>query len=88
MNGKHGQGTHSTKMGADKLAKNTPNAPKFFGPICLPKPKSLGFSEKRSLWVSVVRALIHDTVQCGLTMYTALFSHKNLGISWYNLVHL
>ena len=36
--GKHGQGTHSTKMGADKLSENTPNAP-----ICLPKPKSLGF---------------------------------------------
>ena len=27
--GKHGQGTHSTKMGADKSAENTPNAPKF-----------------------------------------------------------
>ena len=26
MNGKHGQGTHSTKMGAEKSAKNTPNA--------------------------------------------------------------
>ena len=45
INGKHGQGTHSTKMGADKSAENTPNAPKFFGPICLPKSKSLGFSE-------------------------------------------
>ena len=55
INGKHGQGTHSTKMGADKLAENTPNAPKCFGPICLPKPKSLGFLKKNSLWVSVVR---------------------------------
>ena len=27
--------------------KNTPNAPKIFGPICLPKPKSLGFSKKK-----------------------------------------
>ena len=27
-------------MGADKLAANTPNAPKHFGPICLSKPKS------------------------------------------------
>ena len=26
INGKHGQGTHSTKMGADKSAENTPNA--------------------------------------------------------------
>ena len=47
--------THSTKTGADKLAENTPNAPKIFIPICLPKPKSLGFSKKSSLWVSVVR---------------------------------
>ena len=31
------------------------NAPKSFGPICLPKPKSLGFSKKSSLWLSVVR---------------------------------
>ena len=25
INGKHGQGTHCTKMGADKSAQNTPN---------------------------------------------------------------
>ena len=49
---KHGQGTHCTKMGADSLAKNIPNAPKFICPICLPKPKSLGFQwEKASLGV-------------------------------------
>jgi hypothetical protein len=43
-NPKYGQGIHRTKMGADKLAKNTPNAPKF---ICtftnevsfMPRPK-------------------------------------------------
>ena len=29
VNGKHGQGTHCTKMGANILAENTPNAPKF-----------------------------------------------------------
>ena len=40
--GKHGQGTRSTKMGADKSAKNTPNAPKF---IC-PSPKVWDFDEK------------------------------------------
>ena len=57
MNGKHGQGTHFTKMGADKSAENTPNAPKFICPNCLPKPKSLGVSKKSSLWVSVVRGL-------------------------------
>ena len=27
INGTHGQGTHSTKMGADKSAENTTNAP-------------------------------------------------------------
>ena len=30
-------------MGADKFAKNTPNAPEFVYPICLPKPKGYGF---------------------------------------------
>jgi len=25
--GKHGQGIHSTNLGADKLAENTPNVP-------------------------------------------------------------
>ena len=37
------------KMGADSLAENTQNAPKSFGPICLPKLKCLGFSKKSSL---------------------------------------
>ena len=41
-------------MGADKLAENTTNAPKLICPICLPKPKSLGFDEKRLHWASVV----------------------------------
>ena len=45
-------------MGADKSAENTPNAPKFVDPICLHKPKSLGFSKKNSLCVSVVRVKI------------------------------
>ena len=40
MNGKDGQGTHCAKMGADKLAENTP---KFICLNCLPKPKGLGF---------------------------------------------
>ena len=43
--------------GADKLAENTQNTPKMFGPICLPVLKSLGYSKKSSLWVSVVRGL-------------------------------
>ena len=46
------EGTHSTKMGADKSAENTPNAPQIVGPICLSMPKSLGllFLSVRSPW--------------------------------------
>jgi hypothetical protein len=40
------------------FAENTPNASKHFSPICLPKPKSLKFLKKSSLWVSLVRALL------------------------------
>ena len=54
-----GKGTHSTKMGADSLAENTPNASKHFSPKCLPKPKSSQFLKKGSLWVSVVRGVNH-----------------------------
>ena len=43
----HGHGTQCTKMGADSLAKNTPNAPEFSCPISLPKPKSSGFQWKK-----------------------------------------
>ena len=51
-----GQGTHSTKMGADKLAEDTPNAR-----ICLPKlsaqDQKFGISMKKRLhWASLVRA--------------------------------
>ena len=66
INGKHGQGTHSTKMGADKLAENTPNAPKFICPNCLPKPKSLEFWWKkaslgvRSLWLKSWKFMIRS----------------------------
>ena len=35
-------------MGADSLAENTPNAPEFICPICLPKPKSSGFQCKKA----------------------------------------
>ena len=34
-------------MAADKLAENTPNAPKFNGPNCLPKPKKFGIFMKK-----------------------------------------
>jgi hypothetical protein len=43
-NEKDGQGTHCTKMDADSLAKNTPNAPEF---VC-PSPKGLDFNEKKA----------------------------------------
>ena len=48
-NRKNGQGTHCTKMGADSLAKNTPNAPEFICPICLPMCVSSGFPWKKAL---------------------------------------
>ena len=35
-------------MGADSLAENTPNAPEFICPICLPKPKSSGFQWRKA----------------------------------------
>ena len=37
-----------TKMGTDSSAENTPNAPEFICPICLPKPKSLWFQWKKA----------------------------------------
>ena len=40
-----------TKMGTNKLVENTPNAPILFGPICLPKPKSLKL--KKELFLGV-----------------------------------
>jgi hypothetical protein len=43
----------------DSSAKNTPNAPQIFGPICLLKPKTLGFLKKSSLWVFVVGVIGH-----------------------------
>ena len=35
------------KGGADSLAENTPNAPKFICPICLSKPKSFEYRWKK-----------------------------------------
>ena len=59
-------------MGADSLAENTQNAPQIFGPICLPKPKSLGFSKKqlslgvRSPWSKLLHLCIRGV---GTTIY-------------------
>ena len=54
-NGKNGQGTHCTKVGADKLADHTTNAPKFIYQNRLSKPKLWDFDEKRLHWSFVVR---------------------------------
>ena len=59
-NGKHGQGTHSIKMGAYSSAENTP---KSICPICLPKPKNLGFQrKKRHHWASVISVPNHGHI--------------------------
>ena len=42
-----GQGTHSTKMGADRLVKNTPNAPNLSAQIVCPSPNVWDFYEKK-----------------------------------------
>ena len=54
-NGKHGQGTHCTKMVADSLAEIAEiaeNAPEF---IC-PSPKALDFNDRRLYLASIVCA--------------------------------
>ena len=53
---KHGQRPHSTKMGADKLAENTPNARKFTCSNFHPKPICLGF---RWNWASIGHVFNH-----------------------------
>ena len=65
INGKHGQGTHCTKMGADSLAENTPNLSAQF--VCL-SPKVWYFDEKRLHWASVVRGVAYGLSQ-GYFMY-------------------
>ena len=47
--------THSTEMGADKLAKITPNAPNCIRQFVCPSPKVWNFNEKRLQRVFVVR---------------------------------
>ena len=60
-------------MDADKLAKNTLNATKMFCPICLPKPKSLGFLRKSSFWVSVVREVDNWIIEKIEALYEAFY---------------
>ena len=54
-NGKHGQGTHCSKMHADSSAQNNPNVSEFSAQFVCPSPKVLDFIEKRLHWVSAVR---------------------------------
>ena len=72
INGKHGQGTHSSTMGVDKLAESTPNAPKCICPNCLPKPKSLGFDEKWLHWASVSSINVETDQEFQLEFLAAL----------------
>ena len=57
INGKHRQRTHSTKMVADELAENTPNALNLSAQIFCPYPNVWDFDEKRLHWASLVRVL-------------------------------
>ena len=57
-------------MGADKLAENTPNVPKLFGPICLPKPKCLGFSKSPLLPLAAFAILEYTLVNFDPTKVT------------------
>ena len=42
-----GEGTHSTKMGADSSTKHTPNAPKSIYTILLPQAETFSISIKK-----------------------------------------
>ena len=55
INGKHGQGTHSTKMGAEELPKIPQMPQNLSAQIVCPSPKVWDFDEKRLHCVSVVR---------------------------------
>ena len=50
---------HFTKMGADSLTENTPNAENLSAQFVCPSPKVLDFIEKRLHWASVVRGVQH-----------------------------
>ena len=61
--GKHGQGTHSAKKGADSSAVNSQNTPKslkFIRPIDPIGPKIWDILKKGLYWVSVIRARTKD----------------------------
>ena len=62
INGKHGQGTLSTKISADKSPENTPIAKTYLPKIVCPSPRVWDFDEKRLHWASVVRAALHAKI--------------------------
>ena len=57
INGKHGQGTHSVKMGADKSFEKSPKCPKTYLPKLSAQTQKFGiFYKERLYWASLVRA--------------------------------
>ena len=72
------------KMGADKLSENTPNAPKFICPNCLPKSKSFGISMKKdfigcpkSMFVSIIcRPFVRKVLssRCSLISFHTIYA--------------
>ena len=61
-NGKHGQGTHCTKIGVDSWPK-IPQMPQNLSALFVyPSPKVLNFNEKRLHCVSIVHGIFHLNV--------------------------
>ena len=78
---KHIQGTHSTKIGADKSAENAPNDPKLIYPNCLPKPKNLEFRWKKKASFSVRSLCQQQNIDVSLShtaKHTKLYFCKDL----------
>ena len=66
-NGKHGQGTHCTKMGADSWPKipKIPQMPQnLYAQFVCPRPKVWDFIEERLHWASVVRVCKTLLMRC------------------------
>ena len=87
IDGKHGQGTHSTKFGAAKSTKSTPNAPQIFVPTCPPKAKGLRFSKKALFVLSPCLVLFLRTVGTekeGASLRTLFQPVGGLGYAHYN----
>ena len=84
---KNGQGTHSTKMSAYKLAENNPNAPNLSDQIVCPSPRVWDFNEKSLHWASVVRGrktcgveqLTIAVSKLSLRRFCAVFAHIKIG---------